>query len=487
MPSKKLPAKKTKIVCTIGPASQSQEMLERMIVNGMNVARLNFAHGDFESHSRTIKNIRAASASVGQRVAIMGDLPGPKMRVGPLDQESVELERGQKFILQTEEIVGNSQRVSVSFPNLPQVVHPGDRIFLNDGFLQLKVKKIKGQEVHCEIRVGGELRAHKGVNFPGIQLGISAFTDHDRKFLDFAAQQKLDAVSQSFVENADDITAVRNAAAEMNYNPFIIAKIERSGAVQNIEAILQATDGIMVARGDLGVEIPIEEIAVTQKHLIRQANLFERPVITATHMLESMVHSRRPTRAEATDVANAILDGTDCVMLSEETAMGNYPDDTVAMMTHIAQATEPQCCSDNIIQLLETAKKEQKINTDDLISLSIFYSVDTLNPIAVITPTLSGATSRRVSRFRLPIWIIGVSPNAPTCQNLQFSYGVHAILESERPHNWEQYARDTLNQYGLTGELALLTRGTTSGSGMGGTNQLEFIDLTRIPEGPPIW
>jgi pyruvate kinase len=243
----------------------------------------------------------------------------------------------------------------------------------------------------------------------------------------------------------------------------------------------------MVARGDLGVEIPIETIAITQKHLIHQANLFERPVITATHMLESMVANRRPTRAEATDVANAILDGTDCVMLSEETAMGQFPADAVAMMTHIAEATEPNCCAGDIVETLRSAKRKSTITIDDLISYSFYQSVDILKPVVIITPTLSGATSRRLSRFRLPVWIVGVSRNESTCQNLQFSYGVYPVHQKERPENWEQYARDWLNQHHMTGELAFLTRGTTSDSGSGATNQLEIINLAHPPDGPPIW
>jgi pyruvate kinase len=481
-----LPPKKTKIVCTIGPASQAQEMLERMIINGMNVARLNFAHGDFDSHSQVIKNIRAAAAAVGRRVAIMGDLPGPKIRVGRLAQESVELERGQSFILQTDDIVGNKQQASVSFAGLPKAVKPGNKIYLSDGFIQLKVVKVEGQQVHCEVLVGGELRSHKGVNLPDLDLGIGAFTDNDRRFLEFAAEQKLDAISQSFVEGPGDIRTVREAAATMNFTPFIIAKIERSRAVENLEEILQVTDGIMVARGDLGVEIPIEKIAISQKRIIRQANLYERPVITATHMLESMVHNRRPTRAEATDVANAILDGTDCVMLSEETAMGNYPDEAVAMMTDIAQVTEPYCNRREVRRLLETAKDSNQISTDDLISLSIFFSVEVLTPTAIITPTLSGATSRRISRFRLPIWIVAVSPNESTCQSLQFSYGVYPVHETEQPANWELYARSWLERHGLAENLALLTRGT-SAANTGTTNQLEIIDFNRPPGGKSVW
>ena len=299
-----LPANKTKLVCTIGPASDSPRILEQMILAGMNVARLNFSHGDFERHREMIKKIRAASKAVGKRVAIMADLPGPKMRIGELIEEPVELKPDDPFTLTTEDIVGDVARVAVSFKRLPKTVKSGNRLFLNDGYIQIEVKEVIGQDVHCKVIVGGQLRSRKGLNLPGIDLGISAFTDQDFECLKFAMENGVDAVSQSFVETGDDITAVRAAATEMGHTPFIIAKIERAGARNHINDILKAADGIMIARGDLGVEIPIEQIAVAQKQIMRAANMVGKPVITATQMLESMAHSRRPTRAEATDVAN---------------------------------------------------------------------------------------------------------------------------------------------------------------------------------------
>ena len=481
-----IPSKKTKIVCTIGPASESQETLERLINSGMNVARLNFAHGDFESHAQVIKNIRAAVTVTGRRVAIMGDLPGPKMRIGRLAQEPVELVRGQAIILQTEEIVGDSQRVSLSFKGLPKAVKPGNEIYVNDGLIQLQVDKVEGDEVRCQVQAGGELRSFKGVNFPGIDLGISAFTQHDREFLSFAADQKLDAVSQSFVQGPEDIRAVREAARELDYQPFIVAKIERAQALPNLDAILEATDGIMVARGDLGVEIPIEEIAATQKRMIRRANLFGRPVITATQMLESMTVHPRPTRAEVTDVANAILDGTDCVMLSGETAMGRFPVEAAATMSRVAQVTEPQVGVPDVARLLRAAKASGEISKEDLISLSIYLTVEIAGPVAVMTPTLSGATARRLGRFRLPVWIVAVSPNEATCQGLQFSYGVQAVHELERPESWQAYARCWLAEHGLSEGLAILTHGSGTVRG-GGTNQIEIVDLSHPPDDVFVW
>ncbi len=486
MTERQLPSKKTKIVCTIGPASQSRDTLERLIVKGMNVARLNFAHGDVESHQEVIDNIRAAASKLGQRVAIMGDLPGPKMRIGRLVRESVQLERGEPFVLHTADVVGDSRHASMSFAGLPKAVKPGDKIFINDGLIQLRVEKVESRQVHCQVLVGGELRAHKGVNLPGIDLGICAFTPRDREFLEFACDQGLDAISQSFVQDASDIEAVRQAAATLDYYPFIIAKIERARAVENLDAILESADGIMVARGDLGVEIPIEEVALAQKRIIKRSNLYGKPVITATHMLESMISHRRPTRAEATDVANAIFDGTDCLMLSGETAAGCYPEESVVMMARIAQVTEPHAFTRDVIQSLERTQVEEKISTEDLISLSIFATARALAPAAIVAPTLSGATARRISRFRLRAWIVAVSPNESTCQNLQFSYGVYPVHESERPANWTQYAYDWLEQYGVRGDLALLTRGSATFHA-GGTNHIEIIDLRSPPTEDSVW
>jgi pyruvate kinase len=262
----KLPPNKTKIICTIGPASQSVDVIERMIRAGMNVARLNFSHGDFVGHKKVIDNIRAASRNVGKRIAVMGDLPGPKMRIGQIADEPIELRSGDAFILTTDQITGDTQRVSVSFSGLPGAVKPGDILYLNDGYIQIEVVSAEKKDVHCRIVVGGDLLSHKGLNLPDIDLGISAFTERDHECLKFAAEQGIDAVSQSFVESAADIDAVRAAGAALDYYPFIIAKIERSRASVHMDGILEAADGIMVARGDLGVEIPIERIAMDQKN-----------------------------------------------------------------------------------------------------------------------------------------------------------------------------------------------------------------------------
>lgn len=452
-----LPEKKTKIICTIGPASQSAEVLERLIGGGMDVARINFSHGDLDGHRQTIVSIREAAAKVGRRVAILGDLSGPKMRIGKLAVEPVELPRGQTIVLQTDEMVGDAHRVSMSFSDLPKVVRAGDRIFVNDGFIQLEVAEVREREVACRVLVGGELRSNKGVNLPGIDLGISAFTDRDRQCLEFAAAQGLDAVSQSFVQDAYDIAAVRRAADALNYQPLIIAKIERARAVENLGEILATSDGIMIARGDLGVEVPFERVAVMQKRIIHQANLLGKPVITATHMLESMIHNRRPTRAEASDVANAILDGTDCVMLSGETAIGQYPEDAVAAMAAIARVTEQEREDHFLARMLQLEKLRGEIRREDLISLMVYLDVETMQPGIVLIPSRTGSTARRVSRFRLPIWIAAFSEVESVCRKLQFSYGVHPVC-TEDPPNWSRFAVDWVQQHLPAAEVALLTR-----------------------------
>jgi pyruvate kinase len=279
------PANKTKIICTIGPASDSPAVLERMIRAGMNVVRLNFSHGDFASHGETIQKIRAASKATKKRVAIMADLPGPKMRIGEFEEEPIELQLDDLFTLTTEDVIGNQARVSVSFSRLPKAVKPQDKLFLNDGLIELEVIKVAGHDVQCKVIVGGQLRSRKGLNLPGIDLGISAFTDRDHECLKFAMQNGVDAVSQSFVETDKDIKAVRKAAKDLGHDPFIIAKIERIGARDHIDDILDAADGLMIARGDLGVEIPIEKMPVAQKLLMHKANLAGRPTWQANPSL----------------------------------------------------------------------------------------------------------------------------------------------------------------------------------------------------------
>ncbi|MFO7659522.1 MAG: pyruvate kinase [Candidatus Cloacimonadaceae bacterium] len=466
---------KTKLVCTIGPASEKPEMMLQMINAGMNIARLNYAHGNFAGHAKNINELRNAARTAGKRLAIMADLPGPKIRIGKLATETVELGAGDSFILTTDEITGNKAKVSVGLANLTQVVKPGDIIFMNDGMIQVKVELISGADIHCKVIVGGELRSFKGVNLPGLDLGISAFTKHDYECLKSALENGVDAISQSFVDEAKDVLAVRKAAQKLGYNPFIVAKIERAGALERIDDILKAADCIMIGRGDLGVEINIERIAVVQKELIAKANLLGKPVITATQMLESMVENPRPTRAEATDAANAILDGTDCIMLSEESAMGKYPLEAVRMLVKIANATEPHRhrCSGTF-----DFYKPDVLHLMDIISHNVQHMIEHLNPVFLIAHTVTGHTARMISRFRLPVWITAVCNEENICRQLQFSYGVESIHMPQTPQNWKDFIKATLSKDKLPDGLALLVEGP-SPENPTASHKLEIIDTTK--------
>jgi pyruvate kinase len=422
----------------------------------MDIARLNFSHGDFATHERIIGRLREAANRTGRRLAIMADLPGPKMRIGEITDEPVELQIGDRLILTSDEIVGDRNRVSVSLKELPRIVKPDDKLFLNDGLISLKVDSVQDNEVHCEVRAGGELSSRKGLNLPGIELGFSAFTEHDRECLAFALEHGVDAVSQSFVSRAEDLQSLLAAADALGRRPFVIAKIERFEAIQNIDEILQVADGLMVARGDLGVEIPISRMAVVQKRLMSQANRLGKPVITATQMLESMTGHRRPTRAEATDVANAILDGTDAVMLSAESAMGRYPVEAAEMLAQIAVETEP---SRELAVKEQRMRRESQFATIDLIAHCVQQAVNNLEPIAVLVPTRSGATARNITRYRLPTWITAFSTDQATCQALQFSYGVYPVHVQEEFTDWGPFCCQWLHDQGFASGVAVLTQG----------------------------
>jgi pyruvate kinase len=473
-----LPAHKTKIVATIGPASESPEMLKRLICAGLNVARLNFSHGEFSSHAEVIRRIRDAAVATGRRVAIMADLPGPKMRLGRIDPEPIQLTPGARFTLTTENIVGNAERVSTSFEQLPHAVKRGNRLFLNDGLVQLVVERIQGDDVECKVAVGGELRSRKGLNLPGIDLGISAFTERDRECLEFALSVGVDAVSQSFVERAADVEAVRTAATKKGRQPFIIGKIERSDALAHFDEILAAADGIMVARGDLGVEVPIEAIAHTQKRLIAKTNLAGKPVITATQMLEAMVASRLPTRAEATDVANAILDGTDCVMLSGESAVGKFPEEAVTMLAKIAAFTEShrsRACFESERDFLQD---QNTVTGPDRMASLVEHALETVPCDLVLVPTRSGATARLISRYKPPVWIVAPSSNPATCQGLGFSYGVFPVDLAEEPDNWREFVAKWLRERGMAANRVMLVAGP-SARNPNANHRLELIRLDR--------
>jgi pyruvate kinase len=471
-----LPTHKTKIVATIGPASESPEMLERLIRAGLNVARLNFSHGDFTGHAERIAKIRAAERAVGRRVAIMADLPGPKMRLGKIEPGPILLRTGDDFTLTSDDITGSQERVSMTFEPLPRVVAHGDRLFLNDGLVQLEVERVVGNDVRCKVVVGGELSSRKGLNLPGIDLGISAFTEHDRACLEFALHHGVDSVSQSFVETAADIEAVRAAESALGAHPFIIAKIERTGALTHLDSILKATDGIMVARGDLGVEVPIEEIAMLQKQIIAKSNLAGKPVITATQMLESMTTSRLPTRAEATDVANAILDGTDCIMLSGESAMGKFPEESVTMLAKIAAATETRRPLARLSELHTRCVEQKPTSVAEAIASVVERAFESVPCAAVFVPTHTGTTARMISRFKPSVWVAALSRDPVVCQGLAFSYGVWPVDMPNEPENWRDVVVKWLAEHKVAGDVAMLVAGP-SARRPDANHRIEFMRL----------
>ena len=343
--------RKTKIVCTIGPASESPHILEALIQAGMNVARLNFSHGTQEEHLKKIQTLRKIADQRKQPVAILQDLAGPKIRVGKVKEGGVELKQGEKFLLTGREILGDEREVSVSYPSLPEEVRPGDTILLADGTIALEVLGSDGKDIECRVVMGGMLTSQKGVNFPTRSILASAFTEKDREDLLFGIRHGVDLVSLSYVRNREDIETVKSLLKRESTPLPVIAKIERKEVLDHIDEILLASDGIMVARGDLGVETPLERVPLLQKMLIQKANAFGKPVITATQMLKSMVDHSTPTRAEVTDVVNAIYDGTDAVMLSEETAVGRFPVEAVQMMGKIALAAEEEFPHDRFLKI----------------------------------------------------------------------------------------------------------------------------------------
>ncbi len=470
-----LPANKTKIVCTMGPACSAPAVMEKMLLAGMNVARLNFSHGTFDEHAKVIADLRGAAERTGRRLAIMADLSGPKIRIGKLATEPVQLAVGASFELTSEDIVGDATRATVTFEALPRAVRAGQQLYLNDGTIQLEVVRAEPPRILCRVVVGGELRSRKGLNLPGIDLGVSAFTPRDLRCLEFALEHGVDAVSQSFVQTSADVQAVRDAARALGREPFIIAKIERAGALEHIPAILRAADGVMIARGDLGVELPIERIPAVQKQLMREANLAGKPVITATQMLESMTDNTRPTRAEATDVANAILDGTDCVMLSGESAAGKYPVEATAMLAKLAAAIEPSLVARASSQA-ESAVGTSVDDVTELMASSVAGAVRRLAVAAVMVPTQTGHGARSIARFRLPVWVAAFSPRHASCQELQFSYGVCATHVPEPVEELRSLSRDWVRREGLSGDRVVFVGGP-SRRHPDANHRMEIVDL----------
>ncbi len=421
--------RRTKIVCTIGPASGSYKLIEELIKKGMDVARLNFSHGNYEGHLQKIEYIRQASLKAGKTVAILQDLEGPKIRIRKIEKEPIFLKEGSSFILTNRKVIGDEQEVSITFPSLPQKVKQGDYIFLADGTLELKVKETTFTDIICRVIRGGKLSSRKGINIPNISLDISSLTEKDYQDILFGIKNKVDFIGLSFTRRAEDVLKVRKILEENGAEDIsLIAKIEKKEAIDNLKEIIEASDGIMIARGDLGVEIPLENVPFVQKNIIKKCNFVGKPVITATQMLMSMVNGPRPTRAEVTDVANAILDGTDAIMLSEETAVGEYPLEAVETMNRIALKAEKAIDYEKI---LSERSLSVKPTNPDAISHATCQVALNLKAKAIVTFTFSGSTARMVSRYRPSVPIIAASTQDSTVKKLALSWGVYPFKTEE--------------------------------------------------------
>jgi len=409
----------SKIVCTIGPACRSPRLLERLLRAGMDVARLNFSHGTQDEHAHTIVQLRATSRELKKTIAILADLQGPKIRTGALAGGGpVLLLAGHKFVITTARVLGDSTRVSTTFRPLPREVHRGDRILLSDGLIELRVERVRGGEVICEVVNGGALGEHKGINLPGVELRVPAVTQKDREDLAFALKQGADYIAVSFVRRPEDVLVAKSMIRRWGKDTPVIAKLEKPEAIENLDGILRVADGVMVARGDLGVEMSPERVPVVQKTIIARAREFRRPVITATQMLESMTENPRPTRAEASDVANAIFDGSDAVMLSAETASGKYPVEAVSMMARIIEEAET-----SITEFPRPAPQEQ-LKVAETVAELVCHASRELHLKLIAVFTHSGFTARLVSRYRPLVPIIAFSPDAETRRRMALIWGV---------------------------------------------------------------
>ncbi|WP_042354814.1 pyruvate kinase [Bacillus rubiinfantis] len=469
--------RKTKIVCTIGPASESVEKLEQLIKSGMNVARLNFSHGDFEEHGMRIRNIREAAARTGKTVAILLDTKGPEIRTHNMQNGAIELKSGENIIISMNEVEGTTERISVTYPGLIEDVQVGSKILLDDGLIGLEVLSInhESKEIHTKILNSGTLKNKKGVNVPGVSVNLPGITEKDTKDILFGIEQGIDFIAASFVRRAKDVLEIRRLLEEHNAAYInIIPKIENQEGVDNIDEILEVSDGLMVARGDLGVEIPAEEVPLVQKMLIKKCNALGKPVITATQMLDSMQRNPRPTRAEASDVANAIFDGTDAIMLSGETAAGLYPVEAVQTMHNIASRAEQAL---NHKEILSHRSKNAEHNITDAIGQSVAHTALNLDVKSIITPTESGHTARMISKYRPKAAIIAVTANDKVCRRLSLVWGVYPQLgkcATTTDEMLEIAVEESLNS-GIVqrGDLVVITAGVPVGEA-GTTNLMKI-------------
>jgi len=467
--------RRTKIVCTLGPASEELKTIKLLIQRGMDVARLNFSHGTLQEHEKRIYNVKKARQQLHKRVGILVDTRGPEIRIKSFRQKEVELKEGERFILTTEEVEGDNKKVSITYKRLPADLHKGARILLDDGLIELRAEKITPTEIETLVVHGGRLSSHKGINVPGIHINLPILSPQDERDIEFALAQEVDFIAASFVRNADDIFAIRCLLEKNKSSAKIIAKIENYEGVKNFQEILQVADGIMVARGDLGVEIPAEDVPLVQKTLIAACNRAGKPVITATQMLDSMIRHPRPTRAEASDVANAIFDGTDAVMLSGETAAGLFPVEAVETMARIAERTEEALEYRNILENLTPAPRN---SVTDAISYATCRAAQDLGAAAIISATQSGHTARMVSKYKPKAPIIAVTPSEKVADALTLTWGVYPLLcpPTENTDELFNTAVKVALEAGLiqSGNLVILTAGVPVG--LPGTTNFMRID-----------
>lgn len=420
--------KKTKIICTMGPSEEKAGIVEGLIENGMNIARFNFSHGSHDEHGKRIQTVREAASKTGEIISLMLDTKGPEMRLGRFTTGKVQLVAGKTFILVNDDIVGDKGHVSVSHKNLYQEVKTGDIILLSDGLVSLRVEAIKGKDIVTIILNHGEMSDLKRVAVPGVSIGLPPVSERDIEDILYGISQNMDFVAASFIQRAEDVDTIRKIIVDHGGHMEIISKIENMEGVHNIDAIIAASDGIMVARGDLGVEVPSENVPMIQKQIIEKCNELGKPVIVATQMLESMVHNPRPTRAESSDVANAILDGADAIMLSGETANGEYPIEAVKMMNKIAQHTEASLEYKNLFVNRGFGRQESTTDAIAHATVQIAYELDAA---AIITPTESGYTAEAISRYRPKAEILAVASNENTARHLNLRWGIYSIIGSD--------------------------------------------------------
>lgn len=473
--------RKTKIICTIGPASESEEMLEMLIENGMNAARLNFSHGTYDEHKKRIDAIKALREKYKKTVAIILDTKGPEIRTGNFKNGNVELKEGQKFTFTSRDVEGDGTICSVSYKGLPEDVAEGDRILVADGLVAFLVDSVDGTNIHCTVQNNGVIGDHKNMNVPGSHIKLPALAQKDIDDIMFGIENKIDIIAASFVRRPSDVVAIRRILEENNADDImIVAKIESREGVDNIDEIIKFADGIMVARGDLGVEIPVEEVPLVQKMIIKKCNKAGKPVITATQMLDSMIRNPRPTRAEVSDVANAIFDGTDCIMLSGETASGNYPVGSLNTMAKIAERTEQSL---NYREMIEKRKLISTTTVPDAISYAACTTAAELGASAIITITMTGSTARRVSKYRPGQPIIAATPFEAVARKLSIVWGIHPVLtgraESANEIMAESVNKALESELVKKGDLVVIAAGVPAGF-TGTTNMLKVCIVGDI-------